>query len=133
VTGVKHLRNPATVHPPAAAYTHQIEISGDERLLMLSGQLGMRLDGTVPDDPIDQLDLALANIESNLAAADMGIDDLVKLTFYLVGEVDLDRWRQALATRLGPHRPCMTLLFVAGLARPSFKVELDAWASRADR
>ncbi|HEX6569434.1 MAG TPA: Rid family hydrolase [Acidimicrobiales bacterium] len=130
---MKHPRNPTTVHPPAAAYTHQIEISGDERLLVLSGQLGMRPDGVVPDDPIQQLDEALTNVERNLATAGMGVGDLVKLTFYLVGDVDLDRWREVLTTRLGEHRPCMTLLFVAGLARPAFRIELDAWASSAAR
>jgi len=72
---------PPTVHVPAAAYTHQIEVSSDERLLVLSGQLGMRSDGSVPDDPIEQLDVALTNVERNLAEAGMGLKDLVKLTF----------------------------------------------------
>jgi len=48
-----------------------------------------------------------------------------------VGEVDLARWRTVLGSRLGGHEPCMTLLFVAGLARPAFRIELDAWATRA--
>lgn len=122
-------RNPDGVHAPLGAYVHQIELTSDERLLALSGQVGMRADGTVPDDPVAQLDLALANVEANLAAAGMRVDDLVKVTFYLVGEVDLDAWRQVVATHLGDHRPTMTLLFVTRLGRPTLLVEVDAWAS----
>jgi hypothetical protein len=34
-----------------------------------------------------------------------------------------------MASRLGAHHPCTTLLYVAGLAAPNLRVELDAWAS----
>jgi enamine deaminase RidA (YjgF/YER057c/UK114 family) len=57
--------------------------------------------------------------------------DLVKVTLYLVGDMDAARRRELLARRLGDHRPCMTLLFVAALASPDLKVEIDAWASRS--
>jgi 2-iminobutanoate/2-iminopropanoate deaminase len=128
---VKEYRNPSNVHQPIAAYTHQIELSGPERLLFLSGQVGRKVDGTVPDDPIEQLDLALENLERNLQAAAMGVPDIVKLTFYLVGEMDATKRREVIAARLKSHRPCMTLLFVTALASPLYKVEIDAWASRA--
>jgi 2-iminobutanoate/2-iminopropanoate deaminase len=128
---LKTQRNPANVHPPIAAYTHQVEIRGPERLLVLSGQVGLREDGTVPDDPVDQLEVALENLYRNLRAANMGLHDIVKITFYLVGEVDAARRREVMAARLKDHKPCMTLLFVASLAHPAYKVEVDAWASSA--
>ena len=129
---MKKYRNPQNVHQPVAAYTHQIEISGDEQLLVLSGQIGQREDGTVPEDPIEQLAVAWENLRRNLEAADMGVKDIVKLTFYLVGEMDVARRRELIATKLEGHKPCMTLLFVASLASPAYRVELDAWASRAE-
>jgi len=129
---MKEYRNPPNVHPPIAAYTHQIEVKGPERLLILSGQVGQREDGTVPDDPIEQLDIALENLRRNLQAARMEMQDIVKLTFYLVGEMDAARRRDVIASRLKGHQPCMTLLFVVSLASPIYKVEIDTWASRAD-
>jgi len=123
-------RNPDTVHPPLAAYSHQLEISGAERLLIVSGQVGMALDGSVPDDPIAQLGLALDNVERNLEAAGMELADLVKLTTYLVGEWDAGARRQVMAERLGDLRPCHTLLYISALATPALRVEIDAWASR---
>ncbi len=128
---MKEYRNPPDVHPPIAAYTHQIEVRGPERLLVLSGQVGRKQDGSVPDDPIEQLDVALENIERNLRAANMEVQDILKLTFYLVGEMDAARRREVIAARLKGHQPCTTLVYVAGLASPIYKVEIDAWASRA--
>lgn len=129
---MKEFRNPETIHKPMGGYSHQIEVKGDERMLILSGQVGMRLDGSVPEDPIEQIDLALENIFRNLEAADMEARDLVKLTYYLVGEVDTAKRRQLVAAKLQEHQPCSTLVYVARLASPNLKVEIDAWASRAD-
>ena len=55
---MKKYRNPLNVHQPLAAYTHQKEIQGPERLLILSGQVGRTMDGAVPDDPVQQLEVA---------------------------------------------------------------------------
>jgi len=128
---MKTQRNPDTIHPPLAGYSHQIEITGAECQLVMSGQVGMRPDGTVPDDPIEQLGVALDNVERNLEAAGMELSDLVRITVYLVGEWDANSRRQMVASRLGAHHPCMTVLYVAALAAPNLLVELDAWASRA--
>lgn len=77
---LKEHRNPANVHQPIAAYTHQIEIREPERLLVLSGQVGRREDGSVPEDPIEQLDLALENLQRNLQVANMDVAGLIKIT-----------------------------------------------------
>ena len=129
---MKTYRNPSNVHPPLAAYSHQVEVSDSERWLILSGQVGMREDGTVPEDPIEQLDVALDNIDRNLQAANMGMQDILKLTIYLVGEMDTTRRRELTAAKLQGHKPCMTLLYVAALASPVYKVQIDAWASRGN-
>ncbi len=128
---MKEFRNPPDVHAPVAAYSHQIEVRGPERLLVLSGQVGMKQDGTVPSDPAEQLDVALENVLRNLKAANMDVRDLIKLTVYLVGEIDAAKRRQVFAAKLRDHQPCMTLIFVASLAGPMFRVEVDAWASSA--
>jgi len=125
---MKVRRDPETVHPPLAAYAHQIEVSG-ERLLVMSGQIGAGLDGSVPAGALDQLAAALENVRRNLDAAGMGLGDLVKLTIYLVGEVDTVARRALVERWLGPERPCMTVVYVSALASPALKVEVDAWAA----
>ena len=123
-------RNPAGVHAPVAAYSHQIEVPVGARWLVLSGQVGLRPDGTLPADPAEQIEVALDNVRRNLDAAGMVIGDIVKMTTYLVGDVDPDRRRQVFSAFLGDHRPCTTLLYVSALGLPALKVEIDAWAAR---
>lgn len=129
---MKEFRNPQNVHQPLGAYSHQVEIRGNERLLILSGQVGMREDGTVPDDSLEQMDQALENIFRNLRAANMEVKDVMKFTYYLVGEIDTAKRRALITSKLEGHQPCSTLIYVAALASPVYKVEIDAWASRAD-
>ncbi len=129
---MKEFRNPQDIHEPVGSYSHQIEIKGNERMLVISGQVGMRQDATVPDDPIEQIDVAFENIFRNLRAANMDVKDIIKITYYLVGEFDTAKRRAVTLARLQGHKPCSTLLYVAALASPIYKVEIDAWASRAE-
>ena len=125
---MKVSRNPESVHPPLAGYSHQIELSGPGRLLAMSGQVGMSATGEVPEGAADQFELALSNIVRNLEAAGMGPADLVKLTFYLTEPIAAERRAELLGRCFGGHEPCMTLIYVPALAGPALKVEIDAWA-----
>ncbi|EON71304.1 RidA family protein [Lysinibacillus sphaericus] len=127
---MKTSRNPKDIHPPVAPYVHQIEVTGPTRWLTLSGQLGMSVDGTVPEDSLEQMQIALDNILKNLTSANMGVQDLTKLVFYFVGENDANQRRQIIKDFLGDHLPCTTMIYVVALAAPTFKVEIDAWACK---
>jgi len=129
---MKTFRSPRTIHQPLASYSHQIEIRGSQRWLLLSGQIGMDKNGELPSDPTEQFKLALTNISHNLRAANMQIGDLVKLTMYLVGDIDSELRREVLSSWLNGHKPTMTLLYVAALASPEIKLELEAFASSDD-
>jgi 2-iminobutanoate/2-iminopropanoate deaminase len=126
------LHSPDSIHPPLGSYSHHAEVTASQRWLVMAGQVGRTLDETVPPDPIEQVEVALENIRRNLDSAGMEVKDLVKLTWYLVGEIDAGKRRQIVATWLGDHQPCSTLIYVAGLATPEYKVEIDAWACRSD-
>ena len=129
---MKEFRNPQEIHEPIGSYVHQIEVKGNERLLVISGQIGMKGDGTVPDDPYEQLGIAFDNIVRNLHAANMNVKDMIKINWYLVGEFDTARRREIILSKLEGHKPCSTLVYVAALAAPIYRVEIEVWASRAD-
>ena len=42
---------PKTIKPPFARYSHGVEVPAGKRLVLCSGQLGIRPDDLVPDDP----------------------------------------------------------------------------------
>lgn len=125
-------RNPATIHPPIGAYSHQVEVSGSGRWLAIAGQVGRMPDGKVPEDSIEQVELALHNIRLNLEAAGMNIADVVKLNWYLVGQIDMARRREVTLAWLEGNAPASTLVYVAALAAPEYRVEVEAWAWRAE-
>ncbi len=129
---MKEFRNPQDIHEPVGSYVHQIEIKGNERMLVISGQVGMKKDGTVPEDPYEQLELAFDNIVRNLHDANMEVRDLIKVNWYLVGEFETARRREVILSKLQGHKPCSTLVYVAALAAPIYRVEIEAWASHAD-
>lgn len=124
--------NAPDVHPPAGHYSHAVEIRGPGRLVMLAGQIGMRPDGSVPDDPYEQLDVAFQNVARNLRAVGMSLSDVVKVTYYHVDPLERERRLATILPHLGDHKPVSTLVYVAGLAAPEYRVEVEVWASRAE-
>jgi enamine deaminase RidA (YjgF/YER057c/UK114 family) len=129
---MKQSRNPGSIHAPVGRYVHQISLDNPEKLVFISGQVGMRPDGSVPEDAVEQLAVALENVLRNIEAAGLETSDLVKITTYVVAGAQLDaaRRRSEMERLLGDHVPTSTLVFVTGLAAPEYKVEIDGWAAR---
>ena len=119
--------NPTTVREPTG-YTHAIDIRGPERWLVISGQVGMAPDGSLPDTGGGQITQALANLRAVLEANDMTVNNIVKTTVFLTDRSLLGALRAARVAAFGEHAPASTLLFVAGLADPRFVVEIEAEA-----
>jgi enamine deaminase RidA (YjgF/YER057c/UK114 family) len=120
--------NPQAVRAPAG-YTHAIQVTGDYRRLIISGQVGIAPDGTVPTSPDGQIAQAFANLRAVLAAHEMTVANIVKTTAFLTDRELLASYRQARGALFGDNPPpASTLLFVAGLADPSWVVEIEAEA-----
>jgi enamine deaminase RidA (YjgF/YER057c/UK114 family) len=119
--------NPPTVRTPSG-YTHAISIEGAARRLIISGQVGMATDGSVPTTGEGQIAQAFANLRAVLEANGMAVTDIVKTTAFLTDRALLAAFRTARGAVMGEHAPASTLLFVAGLADPRFVVEIEAEA-----
>lgn len=119
--------NPQAVRAPTG-YTHAIQITGDYRRLIISGQVGMAQDGTVPTSGEGQIAQAFANLRAVLTANGMAIENIVKTTAFLTDRGLLESYRQSRGAVFGDHAPASTLLFVAGLADPRWMVEIEAEA-----
>ncbi len=119
--------NPPTVRAPTG-YTHGIVLQDVERRLIISGQVGVAPDGSVPSTGEGQIAQAFANLRAVLEANDMAITNVVKTTVFLTDRALLASFRAAREAVFAGHAPCSTLLFVAGLADPRFVVEIEAEA-----
>lgn len=124
--------NPSTIAPPVPAgfFSHAIQVPANARWLYVSGQSGVRPDGTTPADFAGQAEQTFTNLRAVLEDAHMHVDDLVKLVVYVTRPPDLSDLRRIRNQFLGEARPAQTLLFVAGLAVPSWLIEVEAVAAR---
>ena len=120
--------NPPTVREPSG-YSMAIEVKGAERRLVISGQVGMAPNGTIPDTGGGQIDQAFANLRAVLEANAMTPANIVKTTVFLTDRSLLGAYRAARAAFMVDHAPASTLLFVAGLVDPRFVVEIEAEAA----
>ena len=119
--------NPPTVRAPTG-YSHGIIVEGAERRLIVSGQVGMSADGSVPTTGEGQIAQAFANLRAVLDANGMGTGNVVKTTVFLTDRALLGAFRAARGAVFGDHAPASTLLFISGLADPRFMVEIEAEA-----
>jgi enamine deaminase RidA (YjgF/YER057c/UK114 family) len=107
-------------------------IDGQRRILICSGQTATDDQGRPrhPGDMAAQLALAVDNLETVLAAAGMGLADVVRLQVFTTDVDRLLEHYQPLVERLEAAgvRPPSTLLGVARLAAPELLVELEATA-----
>jgi enamine deaminase RidA (YjgF/YER057c/UK114 family) len=123
--------NPENVCAPASRYSHACLIDGPGRRLVLSGQVGLAPDGTLPQTAEGQIHQALLNMKRAVSANGMGPHDIVKVTVFLTDPALIGAWRRLRDEALEGHAPTSTLLIVAGLADPRFVVEVEAEAFRA--
>jgi enamine deaminase RidA (YjgF/YER057c/UK114 family) len=121
---------PKTISPPLANYSHAVEVPPNARWLYLAGQVGMTPDGTVPTSCADQAEACFANILAILAEAGMGPGDLVRLNTYLIDPADRAAYGAARDRHVAAPPPASTLVVVRALARPEFKIEIEAIAAK---
>jgi enamine deaminase RidA (YjgF/YER057c/UK114 family) len=126
---VKHYK-PDNVAPPFSRYSHAVEAPAAARWLHISGQIGVKPDGTVADGAEAQLEQAWRNIFAILAAAGMTKRDLIKTTTFLTPHAaDVGLSRRVRERMLEGAEPASTLIFVPSLARPDFLIEIEAIAA----
>ncbi len=71
------------VYPAVSDYVHAMEVRGVERMLFVSGTMGLDPSG-VPGSSLErQLELIWDNLRAILASADLTVDNIVRLTSYL--------------------------------------------------
>lgn len=111
-------------------YTHGRLIEGAKDWLLLSGQIGVRPDGTWSDSFEDQANQTFTNIKACLRDAGLTMDDVVFTRIYLIRRDDLPIFRKVRSAHLGDDRIPSTMLFISGLANPEWLIEVEIIACR---
>ncbi len=111
-------------------YHQGVEVTSFQRLLFISGQVGVGSDGIPGKDIRRQTELAINNLNKVLAGADMDANDIVKSTIYLTDENLIGAFMEAGAGSLPTPPPATTLVIVRALASPDLLVEIEAVAAK---
>lgn len=121
---------PATIRPPFGRYSHGIEVPPGRRLVLVSGQLGVRADDTVPESVEEQTETCFANIAAILAAAGMTLADIVQVRAYVTDRACMKPYMSVRDRLVGDPPPVSTLMIVSGFTRPEMKVEIEVVAAK---
>ena len=125
----KRLPEGTVQHSTAGPYSPVLEIDA-ERLVVLSGQVAIDLDGGVVGDTIEeQAEAALANCARQLAMAGCGFADVFKVNVYLTDLAEWSRFNAVYEEQMPPPRPVRTA--VQAVLLEGFRVEIEMWAVKA--
>ena len=121
--------NPEAIYPLYRNYSHSTEVSGNSRLLFISGLNGYLADGTtMPDAFEEQGEIIWGHIGVILKSADMIYDNIVSLRTYL-SSPEYDEPNVKLRMKyLGSNQPALTVICCQFLL-PNWKLEIEAVAA----
>lgn len=125
----KTVVQPENVAVPASPYVPAVVAGG---FAFVSGQIGApTAEDGAPSSIEEQTRDAVARLEEILRACGSGLEQIVRATVYLADIADFDRFNAAYREVM--PQPWATRVTVqAALARPEFRVEIDAIAVVAD-
>ncbi len=125
---IKHIET-SEAPKPFSNYSQAVEISGGARILHIAGQVGVDVDGNIPAEERLQHELAWRNVLAILKSQDMTARHLVDCHVFITNPQSVGLYREIRDRMLEGARPAATLVVVAGLADPRFKVEVAAVAA----
>jgi enamine deaminase RidA (YjgF/YER057c/UK114 family) len=96
--------------------------------VLVSGTAPIWPDGSCDPDPGKQAARCLEIIAEALGHAGARIDQVVRTRMYITDAADAEAVGQAHATVFAETRPAATMVVVAGLLDPRWKVEIEAEA-----
>ena len=114
--------------PVEGSYPQAVEVTGPTRWLYISGQIPVAPDGSLADDFTSQCEQVWDNIETQLAAAGMTLDNLVKVTTFLSDRDWALENREVGVRRLAGRQPALTVI-ITGIFDEDWLVEIEAVAA----
>lgn len=122
--------NPDTVVKPASNYAQGVVHGATAERLVISGQLGLRPDGTIEDGLEAQMERAWSNLFGIMDAAGFELRHLIRATIYVTVPGQVAVYRRVRDRMFAGHLCANTYIEISGLAAPEFLVEIEGEAVR---
>jgi 2-iminobutanoate/2-iminopropanoate deaminase len=121
----KRLLNAGDAPSPVGWYSQALEASDVRRVVSVSGQIPVTTDGVVPQGFQAQCRQAWANVSAQLRAADMTVENVVKITTYLSDRSYGQQNREIRREIFGDLAPASTVI-IAGIFDDQWLLEIEA-------
>ena len=121
--------------PPLSPFEEQAGFTRALRAgnrIVCSGTVGVEEDGSVSPDAGAQADRCFAQIRQYIEELGGRMEDVVRVRMFATDIKDADAITAAFTRALGHVRPTGTLVAIAALYHPSWKVEIEAEAVIGD-
>jgi 2-iminobutanoate/2-iminopropanoate deaminase len=116
------------IYPATPDYVHALEVRAPARFLFVAGTMGLDPAGVPGATLAEQLDLVWSNLRTILAAADMTVDNIVRLTSYLRDAAYAEPNASARIAALG-GRPIPTTAIITQTLSADWLIELEIVAA----
>ena len=121
----RHRISSGSPFEPTIGFSRAVRV-GDR--VLVSGTGPVLPGGLCPEGAGAQAQRCFEIIEAALAEAGASFDDVVRTRMYLTAAADADAVGAVHGERLGHVRPAATMVVVAALLDPAWKVEVEAEA-----
>lgn len=108
-------------------YADALAVSGGGTQIFVSGTPGVRDDGSLPEDFVDEARQCWANVESALGKAGAKLADIVYMRQWITSR-DHAAAYLAVSKEFIRHRPAAMFSIVDGLVWPNIRVEVEVTA-----
>ena len=110
---------------PVSHYCHGVRAGN---VIWVSGMVGCTAEGEIPEDVVEQFQIAMDAVDAVVRAAGGSAKSWVKVRIFLTDINDRARINPIRQAYFGDHLPASTLLEVSALVDPRMKVEIEAEA-----
>jgi enamine deaminase RidA (YjgF/YER057c/UK114 family) len=117
--------------PPLSPFEDEIGFTRALRVenrIIVSGTVAVRADGSVPEDAGAQADLIFSQIIGHVETLGGTAADIVRVRMFATDIADADAISASFSRALKATRPTATLVAIAALYDPRWKVEIEAEA-----
>lgn len=121
--------NASNAPQPGGGYSQAVLVNPGKSLLFVSGQIPVDTHGEVPADFAAQCRLVWRNVAAQLAAANMDLSDLAKVTTFLSDRTYREENSAIRREILGDHAPALTVI-VCDIYDPAWLLEIEAVAAK---
>jgi enamine deaminase RidA (YjgF/YER057c/UK114 family) len=110
---------------PVSHYCHVVRA---DRHVWVSGSVGVKEDGSIPETTVEQFRVALASVDACLRQVGAKPKHVVKVTIFMTDVSERPLINPLRIDYFGDNRPASTLVEVSKLVDPRLRVEIEAVA-----